>query len=363
MSAGSQEEPAQAVRQRGGRRGQARGAPTQACLLSPVVEHCPACGQFLRVAYLEHRTVVRLDGLWRLTLRVRRCRNAACPQYHRPYRAEEAGAWALPQAVFGLDVLALVGHLRYREQRSVPQIHQLLQQRGVQIAERSVTELLHRYEELVALRLGDATRLRAQLAQHGGVILALDGLQSDVGHEVLWVLRDVRSGVVLLARSLLSATEDDLVPLLAEVRDALAGPVAEQPVVPILGVVSDGQHSIRRAVAHALPGVPHQLCQFHYLREAARPIFEADRHAKKALKKRVRGVRPIERALEGRRDAQAEAVRGYCLAIRSALTDDGRPPLAASGLKLKGRLEALAASLDRVIPLASQSAPGHEKGG
>ena len=150
MDVGSQgepaNEPAQPVkRPRGGRHGRGRGPATQACVLSPVVEHCAACGQFMRVAYLEHRTVVRLDGVWRLTVRVRRCRNAACPQYHRAYRPEEAGAWALPQAEFGLDVLALVGHLRYREQRSVPQIHQALRARGVAIAERSVTELLHRY--------------------------------------------------------------------------------------------------------------------------------------------------------------------------------------------------------------------------
>jgi hypothetical protein len=34
--------------------------------------------------------------------------------------------------------------------------------------------------------------------------------------------------------------------------------------------------------------------------------------------------------------------------VRSAVTDDGRPPLAASGLKLKARLQAVADSLDRV---------------
>jgi hypothetical protein len=34
--------------------------------------------------------------------------------------------------------------------------------------------------------------------------------------------------------------------------------------------------------------------------------------------------------------------------VRSAITDDGRPPLAASGLTLKRRLEKVAASLDRV---------------
>jgi len=112
-------------------------------------------------------------------------------------------------------------------------------------------------------------------------------------------------------------------------------------------VVSDGQHTIRQAVAAVFPDVPHQLCQFHYLREAARPIYEADRHAKKELKKTVRGVRGIERAVEVRTDAEAEVVRGYCSAVRSALTDDGRPPLEASGLKLHHRLAAIDASLGR----------------
>src|SRR5258707_1641677 len=340
-----------------GRSGSRVADVSQERVLTPEREHCASCGQRLWIAYHEHRRVVRLDGVWRLTLRMRRCRNRACAAYHQPYVPEEAGAWALPQAEFGLDVIALVGQLRYREQRSVPQIHRALRERGVQIAERSVTVLLHRYEELVALRLGDASQLRERLTEQGSVILALDGLQPDVGHEVLWVLRDVRADEVLLARSLLSASEGDLVPLLEEVRDALAGhDRAEhdegksqgQPAVPILGVISDGQHSIRKAVARALPGVPHQLCQFHYLREAARPIFEADRHAKKELKKRVRGVRPIERELEGTASEAAEALRGYCLAIRSALTDDGRPPLAAAGLKLKGRLETVAESLQRV---------------
>jgi len=157
---------------------------------------------------------------------------------------------------------------------------------------------------------------------------------------VLWVLRDGLSGEILLARSLLSSTQGDLAALLTEVRDALP--------VPIAGVISDGQQPIRTAVALVLPDVPHQLCQFHYLREAAKPIFEADRHAKVLLKKQVREVRPIERALEGREDDEAVAIRGYCLAVRSALTDDGRPPLCASGLKLHDRLAAIHASVGRV---------------
>ncbi len=107
---------------------------------------------------------------------------------------------------------------------------------------------------------------------------------------------------------------------------------------PIAGVLSDGQQSIRNAAEVALPQVPHGLCHFHYLREAAKPIYATDRHAKKELKKQVRGVRAIERSVANSNDPISETVRGYCLAVRSALTDDGRPPLEASGLKLRSRL-------------------------
>jgi len=118
--------------------------------------------------------------------------------------------------------------------------------------------------------------------------------------------------------------------------------VAAAGGVSVAGVISDGQHSVRNAVAAALPGVPHQLCQFHYLREAARPIFEMDRHAKKELKKHVRDIRPIERAVEARAaagdddDAAGPGRRGLLLGRAPAITDDGRPPLDASGLPCTG---------------------------
>jgi hypothetical protein len=249
----------------------------------------------------------------------------------------------LPHGEFGLDVIALVGTLRYQQQRSIPQIHLELVQRGLQVAQRTVTDQLYRYEELLALHLSDSQRLQKRLSEQKQVILALDGLQPDVGHEVLWVQRDCCSGEVLVARSLLGATENDLVPLLEE-----AATVCQQLNIPIAGVITDGQRSIRNAVASALPGIPHQLCHFHYLREAAKPIAVAGLHAKKELKKHVRGVRPLERALEGRADAEAEAVRGYCLAVRSTLTNDGKPPLDADGLQLEERLRAIDDSIRRV---------------
>jgi hypothetical protein len=321
-------------------RTRSRPRPTRAQTLTPVVRHCPECQHLLWADYSNYRTVTTLDAVTRLTLHIRRCPNPDCPRYHRPYRPEAEPHFALPHHEFGLDVVALVGRLRHAEHRSVPEIHQALTRQGVAVAPRTVTNLLDRYDELKALASADPQRLRSLLCDQGRAVLAIDGLQPDVGHEVLWVLRDCLSSEVLLAESLLSAKAKDLSALLGEVRDALP--------VPITGVVSDGQESIRKAVAQTLPGVPHQLCHFHYLREAAKPIAEADRHAKKELKKRVRGVRAIERAAEAEDDIEAEVVRGYCQAVRSALTDDGLPPLAASGLKLQRRLEQIAASLDRI---------------
>ena len=317
-----------------------RPTPTAEVTLAPVSATCPACGNRLYFDYSNFRTLTSLTAVTRYTLRISRCRHRPCDLFRVPFRPEAEGRIAIPHHEFTLDVVTRVGRLRYTEHRSVPEIHAHLTQLGVALAARTVTNLLDRYDELLAVALADDDRLRAVLQTRGRVVLAIDGLQPDVGHEVLWILRDVLSGEILLAKSLLSARNQDLAALLEQVK-------ANCPV-PIAGVVSDGQHSIRKAVASALPGVPHQLCQFHYLREAAKPVYEADRHAKKELKKKVRGVRAIERSVEARTDAAAEAIAGYCSAVRSALTDDGRPPLEASGLKLHGRLSAISQSLKRV---------------
>ena len=313
--------------------------PTVTHDLTPHRTACLVCGRRLRADYTNRRTISTLAGVTRLNLTIRRCRNEQCPAVRTPYRPESEGRFALPRHEFGFDVLALVGRLRYREHRSIPDIRTHLVGRGVAVAERTVLNLLDRYDELLAVALTDDRRLRAVLTDQKRVILGIDGLQPDVGHEVLWVVRDCLSGEVLAAKAMLSARRTDLIAWLGEVRRACP--------VTVAGVVSDGQHTIRQAVAAVFPGVPYQLCQFHYLREAAKPIYEADRHAKKELKKQVRGVRAIERRVENQSGAGAEVVRGYCSAVRSALTDDGRPPLEASGLKLHERLSAIDASLGR----------------
>src|SRR5260221_492047 len=92
---------------------------------------------------------------------------------------------------------------------------------------------------------------------------------------------------ILLARPRLRSTQGDLTALLQEVKQVL-----EPWKVPVKGIISDGEETIGSAVAFVFPNVAHQRCQFHSLKDATAPLYDADRHAKTELKKQVRGVRP-----------------------------------------------------------------------
>ena len=116
-----------------------------------------------------------------------------------------------------------------------------------------------------------------------------------------------------------------------------------------MGVISDKQESICLAVHHKLPTVPHQICQYHYLKDVAQPICDADPHVKKELKKKVRGIRDIERQAETSPSKEAQVVADYCLAIRTVMRDDGKYPLEPPGLKLYQNLQLIAASVERVM--------------
>jgi hypothetical protein len=242
-----------------------------------------------------------------------------------------------------------VGTLRFRDHHSRKEIHQELLKRGVQIAERTVAHLIERYEELVTVHVTDRERIREILNKQGKAILSIDGLQPDAGHEVLWVIREVISHEILLARPLLSSATADLETLLQEVKAVIP--------VPVEGVISDGQKAIGAAVALVFPHIPHQLCQIHYLRDAAKPIVDADKHAKTQLKAQIRGIRPIERIVEQRHDEASQAAYDCCLAVRSAITDDGHPPLDLGGIKLHARLSHICDVLEQI---AKKRGLGHE---
>jgi hypothetical protein len=127
------------------------------------------------------------------------------------------------------------------------------------------------------LRITDSERIKARLHKQGQVILALDGLQPDVGHEVLWVVRDCLTEEILLARPLLSSTQGDLTGLLQEVKRLL-----EPLKVPIKGIISDGEETIRSAVPLCFPVCPISSVSFTLLKtrssRSMRPTGTRKRH-------------------------------------------------------------------------------------
>ncbi|BCL81204.1 hypothetical protein ccbrp13_36690 [Ktedonobacteria bacterium brp13] len=162
----------------------------------PLSATCLACGNAAHIAYHTQRTVTTLTGRHHLHLAVRRCNSPECPRYHRPYRPEAEGTWALPHGEYGLDVIALIGVLRYQRHQSLTEIHHHLHERGLSIGERTVLNLLARYEELVTIHMTDRERLQSLVQKQGSLILALDRLRPDIGKEVQETLAVPIRGVI-----------------------------------------------------------------------------------------------------------------------------------------------------------------------
>jgi hypothetical protein len=310
----------------------------------PELTSCPHCGADLGYSHpVWAKPIQFLDGIAHVTNLGFRCRNQACAFGRTVYRSAAAEARQVKGSGYGLDVVVRIGHLRFGEHRTREEIWRHLQAGGVRMSERHVQNVLEVYLALLRASERDLTgRLTTVAAEHGGIILALDGLQPEKGNEQFWLVREVLSGTVLAADNLREAGAPALCTLLR--------PVTEVGV-PVLGVISDAQESIRLAVAESFPGVPHQLCQFHVLRDAARPLWEADRHLLVEAKKGLGKVREVERRLQGqdRREARDEVVEDAVLALRQVTREHGIAPLDFAGLTAMEALRDIGRTLDQCL--------------
>ena len=308
--------------------------------LYPLEQNCPNCQQALVERYRKQRWIVRLDGQLKVISHCLSCPNRECRLHEVIYRPSEEGALALRGYTYGLDVVVRIGQLRFSEDQSLTQIHQELHgQIGISLKE--VGLLCEVFLALVNTVVQEDVELVEQLRHNGGIILAIDGVQPEKGNETLYLLRDLISGRVLVARNLVSSATDEIEKLIGEVL-ALG--------VPILGVISDKQESICLAIERQLPKVPHQLCHYHYLKDLSQPVCEADRSFNKRLKHRIRRLRPVEQLAAMRSESEeSEVVRDYSGAMRQVMLQGGKYPLDPPGLKLFEHLQAIDASLERAL--------------
>ncbi len=240
----------------------------------PELRYCLECQSRLeRCCTVSQRTVVTLSQVVRVIHCGYRCPHPSCPGRPRLYRSGQADAMALPGFTFGLDVVLLVGQLRLGQHQTIDEVHHTLLQRLAPLQQSiSRREMLFLFEAYTAL-LRSSTEVAydqewrdvAQL--NGGLLLAVDGIQPDKGNETIHLVRDLLTGRLLAAENVTSTTKETIKQVLAPV-------VALD--LPILGVISDAQESQLQAVAELWPGTPHQICQFHALKEAGRLIYILD---------------------------------------------------------------------------------------
>jgi hypothetical protein len=320
----------------------------------PVEHTCPECGRTLREALtLTRRTVITLQGVIKLNHAGYRCPDPQCVGHQRTYRSVEADALALPHFTYGLDIVLLVGRVRLQEHQTVDQLHQELLKRleplGVKVARREILYLFEAYCTLLRASSGakDDQEWLAQVERNGGIIVSVDGIQPERGNETVYLVRDALTGRVLAAENVTPSETAVMKALLASVV-ALG--------VKVLGTITDAQESELKAVEELWPQVPHQVCQFHALRDAAQPAFEADKKVKTALRKQLQPkVRTLRKQLK--RDIQeasaAEATQfrvldDYAAGVLCALNRDGIAPVDFAAVQTAEDLDAVDASLQRL---------------
>src|SRR5438128_6772348 len=154
---------------------------------------------------------------------------------------------------------------------------------------------------MLAARQQDPARLSDAYRDIASLVLTIDGLQPEKGHETFYVVRELMGKRVWFAEPLLSSATQEVRRLIA-----LARQWAAYLDKPVRVWMSDKQDAFVKAIAAEFEGVPHRYCQNHFLRDVAQPVLEMDSRAKVKMRRKVRGLRAIERrVLEDRRPATA----------------------------------------------------------
>jgi hypothetical protein len=299
---------------------------------------------------LTRRTVITLREVIRLIHAGYRCPDPQCPGHQRTYRSPAADALALPGFTFGIDIVLLVGRLHLGKHQTVDEVHEDLLERlaplGVTISRREILYLFEAYCTLLraSSEAKEDQEWLAQVKKNGGIIVSVDGIQPDKGNETIYVVRDALTGRVLAAEQVTSSE--------TAVMKALLAPVVALGV-RVLGTITDAQESELQAVEQLWPKVPHQVCQFHALREASRPGFNADRKIKTAMRKQLQPkVREVRKQLKEQipeappaEAAQVSVLDDYALGVLTALNFDGTLPFQYPAVAAADALDAVEASL------------------
>ena len=256
--------------------------PTIRRIYHPELSACPTCGGPVVLAnyLLWDKTVQTLEQVLSVASRPAACADPSCAGATMQLRSAEAQQVALPYSSFGFDVLVHIGWHRQHHHQTFAELHEQLTPH-VRISQSHIRYL---YNQVFLPLLACHERLlQPELAQaasdHGGLVLALDGLCPEAGEPQLWCIRELLTGCVLRSGWLLRQDQSTF--------EAFLQPVVELDL-PISAIVSDKQRGLVPAIATCLPNTPHQFCQSHYMRNLAEPLAAADTSLNVSLRLSVR---------------------------------------------------------------------------
>ena len=334
---------------------------------------CPFCGRLMHICDHRYRHFHSLEGPVELVCKLNHCPDVACQGHARTKSPELEMTIALPRMAIGWDVFCWIGHRRFSRHWSITQIRsELGDQYHITISDDSIGRYIQSYQVMLAARQEDPKTLRRQYQSVDEIVLCIDGLQPEKGHETLYVVRELTQKRVWFAEALISATAQEVRRLIARAKKWV-----ESMNTKVGLWLSDRQDAFVTGIAAEFPGVPHRYCDNHFLRDVAKPVLEADSHAKVTMRKKVRGLRTIEQAVLKRSgaasaqdtttadaepsagvavpaatppsmaDAAGTVVLDYCAAVRGIVNDDQGGPLHPPGLRMAEALREVRESIQR----------------
>lgn len=329
---------------------------------------CCVCGRRMHVKKLRRRRVFTLEGPICYVSKLMHCAQTTCPNHRGTFGPEQELRLALPRWLIGWDVFCWLGHRRFARHWSVPQLRaELLDSYAIVLSEDAIEDYLQRYQCMLAARQQDFALLKKEYATTRQVVLSIDGLQPEKGHETLYVVRELGRERVWFALPLLSSATEEIRPLIAQAKDW-----AERLGCRVRRWMSDKQDAFVKTIASVCPGVPHRYCSNHFLRDLAKPVLELDSPAKVQMRGKIRGLRSIEReVLKERATAHTsqdkaekpsammvatvpnglDVVLDYCAAVRGIINDSQGGPLRPPGLRMSEALGEVRQSLKRNLRL------------
>ncbi len=267
---------------------------------------CSHCGQPLYIcAHRAHR-IFTLTGPVELVCRLAHCSDPGCPARGQTLSPEAELSFALPRWLVGWDVFCWMGHRRFARHWSVAQIQtELRDTYRVPLSFDAILAYLGRYQTMLAARQQDPRQMADAYQGIRSLVLSIDGIQPEKGHETLYTVREWNAKRIWFAESLLSSNQDEVRRLFVRAREW-----AERLGKRARLWVSDKQDAFLKGIALEFAGVPHRYCDNHFLRDLAKPTLAGDSQAKVQMRRKVRGLRAIEQDVLKRRRKMRTQVEG-----------------------------------------------------